>query len=296
VPGRGLASTSLLSGSVTRDSPPPPAAGSSGQQGSCLPSVRRAWSSARQRASSEAWFGRCELRAVRTVHRHATVRRLYVSCAPARPRCSCACCADGLTLSPRTAVLRIPFVRPEEAALTLLGNLFFPGIATAVLGLLIADNSVAVIGLLQVRDLPPIGRLLRRGLALGPAAIAHPLLPPLAPPPCRARRNACSSSQPSSSASAGFGPSSTAFFCSSSRPAASAGRTTASRFSSAERSGGAKSEKLRGRRRQRPSGSLRLSQERGSRRRKRRGRRGQRSAAPGLRWPRRCPSGVERCA
>jgi hypothetical protein len=80
-------------------------------------------------------------------------------------------------------VLRIPFVRPEEAALTLLGNLFFPGIATAVLGLLIADNSVAVIGLLQVRDLPPIGRLLRRGLALGPAAIAHPLLPPLAPPP-----------------------------------------------------------------------------------------------------------------
>lgn len=46
-------------------------------------------------------------------------------------------------------LLRVPYVRPVEAVLTLVGNIFLPGIATLILGLLIGDTQVAIIGLLQ---------------------------------------------------------------------------------------------------------------------------------------------------
>lgn len=47
------------------------------------------------------------------------------------------------------SLFRVPSVRPCEALLTLIGNLFFPGLATAVLGLVTADTNTIIIGLVQ---------------------------------------------------------------------------------------------------------------------------------------------------
>lgn len=46
-------------------------------------------------------------------------------------------------------VLQVPYVTTTEAVLTLVGNIFLPGIATAVLGALLGESSILVLGLLQ---------------------------------------------------------------------------------------------------------------------------------------------------